>query len=135
MQAVSQNGWALQYAKEELKDDCEIVMKAVSNDGHALRHATQELNSNQEMMQAALEQSPQELVGLRVLLLSGKCCSAIFSLELEDTMDVLRRCAALLELDPDHVERRGVLMLGRMEMQDLRELEPGKLHELSLVLL
>ena len=47
---------------------------------------------------------------------------------------VLRHCAELLDLDPDHMERRGALMRGTVEVQSLYELEPGQAHEITLVL-
>ena len=45
-----------------------------------------------------------------------------------------RSCAALLDLDADHVERTGALMCGLAELNDLSELEGGRLHEVTLVL-
>jgi len=38
--AVSNNGWTLRFASDELKNDIDIVIKAVSNDGQALRFAS-----------------------------------------------------------------------------------------------
>ena len=35
-----------------------------------------------------------------------------------DRREVLRRCAELLDLDPDHVERSGALMRGAVEVQE-----------------
>ena len=76
--AVSKDGDALQYATEELKGDREIVLAAVSQDGRALNCATDGLKADEEMMRHALEQSPDQLVGVKVSLLSGRCCSKIF---------------------------------------------------------
>ena len=110
MTAVSRNGWALQCATEELKADREIVMTAVSQNGSALQFATKDLQEDEEMLQHALEGpgSRGVVIGLKVALLSGRCCSKVFcklSLPLfgGDQM-VLRRCAASLDLDPDYVE-------------------------------
>ena len=130
MEAVSENGHALQHATEELKADPEIVMRAVSHDGYALRYASQELKSDKEMMQHALRQGQGlgALVGLKVVLLSGRCCTEIFYIHSDHRRRVLRRCAELLDLDPDHVERRGALMRGIVEVQ-----EGTKLHESILV--
>ena len=75
MAAVSKNGHALQYAKDELKGDREIVMMAVSSVGSALRYSPEELKDDKEMMLHALKQSPRQLVGLRVALLSGRVCT------------------------------------------------------------
>ena len=80
MKAVSNNGLALEYATEELKGDREIVMRAVSQDGFALRYASQELKGDKEMMQHALRPRPGQvdLIGVKVVLLSGRCCDEIF---------------------------------------------------------
>ena len=113
MATVSQHGGALQFATEELKADHEIVMTAVSKTGWALEYATKDLKEDEEMLQHALEgpRNKDEVVGLKVALLSGRCCSEVFwrlpLVFLEggggEEM-VLRRCAASLDLDPDHVE-------------------------------
>ena len=136
--AVSRNGWALQYATEELKGDREIVLAAVSEYGQALQYATNELRADEEMMRHALEQSPGQLVGLKVSLLSGRCCGDIQDIGtlLHDMGRrwVLRHCAASLELDRDLVERTGTFLCGPIEAKDFHELEPGKVHELTLVL-
>ena len=116
MQAVSTNGFALDLATKDLKGDREIVMRAVSNKGFALRYASQELKGDKEIMQRALRQDPG-LIGLKVVLLSGRCCHEIFA-SIGGRRNVLRRCAELLGLDPDHVERSGVLMRGTVEVQE-----------------
>ena len=135
MAAVSRDGFALQHAAEWLKGDREIVMTAVSKNGAALRFATKELKDDEEILQHALERSRNcsNLVGLQVVLLSGRCCSEVFGYRADVSM-VLRRCAASLDLDPEHVERNGTLMRGPTEVKHLREFEPGKLHEITLVL-
>ena len=43
MQAVAQDGHALQYASEELKADREFMFQAVVNDGNALEYASKKL--------------------------------------------------------------------------------------------
>ena len=116
MKAVSNHGRALQYATEELKADPEIVMRAVSQDGYALRYAAPEFKGDKEMMQHALRQGSSFLAGLKVVLLSGRCCDEIFGIY-EPRKSVLRRCAELLGLHPDHVERSGALMRGTVEVQ------------------
>ena len=135
MQAVSQNGAGIRFATKELKGDREIVMAAVSQNGAAIRFATKELKDDEEMLQHALERSRncRQLVGLKVVIMSGRCCSEVFMLR-ADVSVVLRRCAASLDLDPEHVERNGTLMRGHAEVKDLFGLEPGKLHEITLVL-
>ena len=131
--AVSKHGRAIQYASQELKGDREIVMTAISNRGWFLMFAPQELKGDQEVMQRALERSSRELVGLRVSLLSGRCCHEVF--RFWDSREyVLRCCARSLNLDGNHVERHGTLMCGHVEVNALSELQLGKLHEITLVL-
>ena len=135
MAAVSQNGLALGYATEELKGDREIAMAAVSEDGEALCYATKELKADVEILQHALERSQNcnDLVGLKIGLMSGRCCNEVFRLR-TGLWEVLMCCAESLDLDPDYVMNNGTLMRGPTEVEDLRELEPGKLHEITLVL-
>ena len=103
--AVSKSGCALQFATEELRGDHEIVMQAVSVDGDALEYATKNLREDEEMLQQALERSRNcgEVVGLKVVLLSGRSCSEVFWTMALAWRLVLRRCAASLDLDPDYV--------------------------------
>ena len=137
MQAVSEDGFALDFATQELKGDREIVMQAVSQHGLALDYAARELKGDEEVLRHALAQSPHDLVGLQVTLLSGRYCSEVVQ-KLDLLFDgmglVLRSCAESLGLDPDHVERSGTLMHGLVEIKDIRELETGKLHEITLLL-
>ena len=108
MTAVSQDGSALEHAAEELKGDREIVTAAVSKNGWSLDHATKDLKEDAEMLNCALEgpQNHYQVVGLKVALLSGRCCSEVFcniALRALGKEMVLRRCAASLDLDPDYV--------------------------------
>ena len=61
MRAVSQNGWALQFATEMLKGERNIVMKAVSQTGWALQFATEELKGDREIVMNAVSQTWQAL--------------------------------------------------------------------------
>ena len=83
-------------------------------------------------------QSPDHLVRLKVSLLSGRCCGLIVQIRnlLGDAGKrlALRRCAASLDLDRDLVERIGTFVCGPNEVKDFGGLEPGKAHELTLVL-
>ena len=54
--AVSNNGYALEFATEELKGDREIVLAAVSKSGVALQFATEELKGDREIVMAAVSQ-------------------------------------------------------------------------------
>ena len=108
MTAVSEDGWALEFAAEELRGDREIVITAVSENGSALEFATKDLKEDERMLQHALERSVNrgDVIGLKVVLLSGRCCSEVFCkviLRLGGDQMVLRRCAASLDLDPDYV--------------------------------
>ena len=128
MEAVSKDGYALQYATEALKGDPETVMQAVSQHGLALRFATEDAKADNKLMQCALEQLSQKLGGLHVVLLSGRGCHDILDFGFDNRTYVLRYWAKLLDLDPVDVQRRGVLMSGPNEVQDLGKLEPGKLQ-------
>lgn len=50
---VTQEGNALQYASNELKDDRDVVLAAVKNDGLALEHASDVLKADKEVVLAA----------------------------------------------------------------------------------
>ena len=68
-------------------------------------------------------------------MLSGKCCSQIFDIEDDSLEDVLRVFADLLGLDKDQVLGGATLMHGTSVITDLhKDLEQGKLHELTLVM-
>ena len=51
--AVAQNGWALQFAADELKEDKKFVLAAVAQDGRALEFAADELKKDKEVVLAA----------------------------------------------------------------------------------
>ena len=123
---------ALAGATEELRADREVVMKAVSEDGYALEHATEELRADREMMDVALANAPRGVV-LSVMLLSGRCCNQIFH-QYMPVEEVLVECGMLLQMDPLQVRRGGTLMSGTSVITDLRSLDAGKVHELTLVL-
>ena len=48
--AVKQNGWALKYTSEELKNDKEVVLEAVKRNGLTLQYASKELQNNKEIV-------------------------------------------------------------------------------------
>ena len=75
---MSQDGWALQSATEELKGDYEIVMAAVSQDGYALQDAAEELKGDREIVMAAVSQNggalrfaAEELKGDREIVMAA----------------------------------------------------------------
>ncbi|WP_064610347.1 DUF4116 domain-containing protein [Streptobacillus moniliformis] len=47
LKAVKQDGWALEFASEELKNDKEVVMAAVKQNGDALQFASERLRNNE----------------------------------------------------------------------------------------
>ncbi|WP_064581203.1 DUF4116 domain-containing protein [Streptobacillus moniliformis] len=47
LEAVKNNGWALEYASKELKNDKEAVMAAVKQNGDALQFASERLRNNE----------------------------------------------------------------------------------------
>ena len=110
MTAVSKDGWALQHTTQELKSDREIVTAAVSENGSALQFATKDLKEDEEMLQLALggsgSRGPPDVIGIKVTLMSGRCCSEVFwdnELRMLGAKRALRRCAASLDLDPHYV--------------------------------
>ena len=136
--AVSHCGAALRFATEELRGNREVVMQAVSRDGAALNFATEALRGERAMMERALAQNPRRLLGLKVMLLSGRDCSWIFrhwGYRGPLIADVLRKSAELLELDPEQVVRDGALMSGTDILDEIAgHLEYGRVHEVTLVL-
>ena len=70
-----------------------------------------------------------------MMLLSGRCSSEIIDLHYHTLKDVLRRFADLLGLDRRQVLESATLMHGTSVITDpQKELEAGKLHELTLVM-
>ena len=57
--AVKQDGWALNYASEELRKDKEVVLEAVRQWGYALRFASPELKEDEEIILVSLEEGYQ----------------------------------------------------------------------------
>ena len=55
--AVKSNGYALEYASPELRNNKDVVMTAVQNDGHALQFASEELRSDIDVVLAAVQRS------------------------------------------------------------------------------
>ena len=133
MAAAANNGAAFRFAAEGLRGDRDVVMQAVSQDSSAVIFVAKEVWGDDEVMQAALEASPDELVGLKVLLLSGRSCNMVFHRFVPMGL-VKRRCAMSLDLDPNIVARRGSFILGEVKITSITQLPPGKAHELTLVL-
>ena len=50
LEAVKQNGHALQYASSELKGDKEVVLEAVKQNGNALDHVSSELKNDRAVV-------------------------------------------------------------------------------------
>jgi len=53
--AVTTNGYALEYASDELKADKEIVLAAVTSVGYALQYAADDLKADKEVVLAAVK--------------------------------------------------------------------------------
>jgi hypothetical protein len=52
--ALSQNGYALQYASDTLKNDKEVVLAAVFRDGRSLQFASAAVNNDKNVVLAAM---------------------------------------------------------------------------------
>ena len=52
--AVTQNGYALESAQENLRDNRRIVLRAVERSGHALEHASHRLKADKDVVLAAV---------------------------------------------------------------------------------
>ena len=50
LKVVKADGWTLEHASDELKNDREIVLEAIKSDGHALRYASDELKADPELI-------------------------------------------------------------------------------------
>ena len=53
--AVKEDGRALKYASERLKDDKEFILKAVKQDGRALEFASKNLKNDKEVVLTAVK--------------------------------------------------------------------------------
>jgi len=58
---VKQNGWALEYAPADLKNDRGIVLAAVKQNGEALGFASAELKNDREIVMEAVKQNGDAL--------------------------------------------------------------------------
>ena len=55
IEKVKQNGMALEYACEELKNDKEVVLESVKRRGYTVRYAGEELRNDKEVVIAAVK--------------------------------------------------------------------------------
>lgn len=55
--AVQENGWALEYASAELRNDTEIVLVAVQEEGAAFSFASEELRNDRAFVLAVLQEN------------------------------------------------------------------------------
>ncbi len=55
LEVVKQDGEALQYASDELRNDKDVVLAAVQQDRDALQYASDELKDDEEVVLAAIE--------------------------------------------------------------------------------
>ena len=136
--ALSQTWMALSLAGPELQGDRDIVLTALSASPVALRYASEELQGDLDMIQAALATSvlrehPPTVFGVIVRLMSGRACCLLLDTDAH-VAELLEACADALELEPAFVLANGRLMSGCAQLGNLQLLEPGELHELTLVL-
>ena len=144
MAAVSQDGWALQYASEELQSHHGIVMAAVSQSWgswRALDFASQDLRSDPEIL--ARTNFGSVAAVLRVALISGRSYTQVVRvrdtscLAMSEIEDVLHACAVHLGLDETLVTENGTLITSdgtTLDSDSLHDLQPGVLHEATLVI-
>ena len=140
---VSQDWQALEWASADLKGDREIVLNAVSQNGRAwkaLRWASDELFEDQQIIEEITSEPGfrDEGLLLKVSLLSGRCCTGLFTSS-DDVITVLRHCSGRLGLDTDQVVAMGKLVhLGKTEatgmISSMAKLRPGEMHLVTLVL-
>ena len=84
-------------------------MTAVAQNGTALRYAGEELRGDRETLEVALRD--RDILALKVTLLSGRCCTQVFSrTDRSLRRRVLWECAVLLDLDPVNVVLTGTLI-------------------------
>ncbi len=57
MVAVTNDGWALQYASSELRNDNSVVFGAVKNNGNVLEYASDELKNDKDFMMKVVPHS------------------------------------------------------------------------------
>ena len=50
LQAVNKDGYALEYASEQLQNDKDVVLAAVNQNGFALQYASEELQNDLEVL-------------------------------------------------------------------------------------
>ena len=61
MEALKQDGMALNSASDDLKKDKEVVMVAVNRSGYALEYASETLKADKEVVMAALQENGSAL--------------------------------------------------------------------------
>ena len=138
--ALSQHWEALKWASDDLEGDREIVLKAVSQDWEALKWASSDLCEDQEIWEIITQQQDFNDMGmlLKVSLLSGRWCTFLWSKEW--SMARLLVCSGEnLGLDWQKGVATGKLVPlvdsdGTGILTSLDELQPGKMHFLTLVL-
>ena len=127
MAVVSKVPVALPYLSEEFRENNEIVMKAMSKDSFVIFLVSDELQAKLRYP----HRSP--LVILNVAFLSGQCASMLFSVR-TPLPSVLAESAERLGLEHRQVTATGALLSGFKNIHSLAELEPWKVHNLTLVM-
>lgn len=57
LEVVKQNGWSLEYASDDLRNDKEVVLEAVKNYGSSLYYASKELKDDKEFILECVKQN------------------------------------------------------------------------------
>eukprot|EP00330_Aristerostoma_sp_ATCC50986_P011891 CAMPEP_0114576900 /NCGR_PEP_ID=MMETSP0125-20121206/1613_1 /TAXON_ID=485358 ORGANISM="Aristerostoma sp., Strain ATCC 50986" /NCGR_SAMPLE_ID=MMETSP0125 /ASSEMBLY_ACC=CAM_ASM_000245 /LENGTH=121 /DNA_ID=CAMNT_0001765779 /DNA_START=889 /DNA_END=1254 /DNA_ORIENTATION=+ len=112
MEAVKENGNALEFASKALKANREVVLLAVENKGKAFRFAAQEVNNDKEVAICALKQD-FDAIDYCISLLKDRevaktACETLFKKEDPDKEDIkliLEKNGQALEFLPDEYKK------------------------------
>ena len=72
LEAVTQNGLALEYASRALRADRDVVLQAAKQNGYALEYAADVLRSDREVVLQAIRQNPHSLEWASIVLLGDR---------------------------------------------------------------
>jgi len=97
MVAVTQAGYALQWASDELRADREVVMVAMTQAGYALQWASDELRADREVVMAAVAQNGAALLFASAELRADR---EVVMAAVAQNGDALRLASAKLRTDP-----------------------------------
>ena len=101
LEAIKQNGFALQFASPEMKKQKEVVIPAVQQNGLALQFADPDLQDDIEVVKAAVQQNGLALHYASTRLKMAKC---IVHMAVSDNGEALQFAAPYLKDDIDIVK-------------------------------